>query len=332
VIGQRSAAVGQAEFAGRRPLRWSSSRSADRVFEGVAAAFAAAIVVLVLLIAWELWRGAGQARRAFGLGFITETTWDPVHGVFGAAPYIYGTVMTSLFALIFAGPIGVGAAIFLVELAPKWLRAPVGFLVEMLAAIPSVIYGLWALFVLVPIVRTDIEPFLKDALGFLPFFKGTAYGVGYLAAGLVLTIMILPTVTAISQAVLLTVPRAQIEGAYAVGATRWEVITGVALPFGRSGIIGAMILGLGRALGETMAVTMVIGNRGEISASLFALGNTMASVIANQFNEADTSMYVSALVEVGLLLFVVSVLLNLAARVLVWRLGGRAGAASVRRA
>jgi phosphate transport system permease protein len=332
VIGQRSAAVGQAEFAGRRPLRWSSSRSADRVFEGVAAAFAAAIVVLVLLIAWELWRGAGQARRAFGLGFITETTWDPVHGVFGAAPYIYGTVMTSLFALIFAGPIGVGAAIFLVELAPKWLRTPVGFLVEMLAAIPSVIYGLWALFVLVPIVRTNIEPFLKDALGFLPFFRGTAYGVGYLAAGLVLTIMILPTVTAISQAVLLTVPRAQIEGAYAVGATRWEVITGVALPFGRSGIIGAMILGLGRALGETMAVTMVIGNRGEISASLFALGNTMASVIANQFNEADTSMYVSALVEVGLLLFVVSVLLNLAARVLVWRLGGRAGAASVRRA
>jgi phosphate transport system permease protein len=332
VSGQRSATVDRAEFAGRRPLRWSSSRSADRAFEGIAAAFAASIVLLVLLIGWELWRGSARSRHAFGLGFVAETTWDPVHRVFGAAPFIYGTVLTSLLALILAGPIGVGAAIFLIELAPKWLRGPVGFLVEMLAAIPSVIYGLWALFVLVPIVRTDIEPFLARSFGFLPLFQGPKYGVGYLAAGLVLTIMILPTITAISQAVLFTVPRSQLEGAYAVGATQWEVITGVALPFAKSGIIGALMLGLGRALGETMAVTMVIGNRSEISSSLFALGHTMAAVIANQFNEADSKIYVSALIEIGLVLFVVSILLNLAARVLVWRIGGRASATSIRRA
>lgn len=332
MIGQRSVAAGTTDIAGRRPLRWSSSRSADRVFEGIAAAFALGIVILVLLIAYELWHGASLARHAFGLGFVTQRTWDPVHQIFGAAPFIYGTIVTSIIALLLAGPIGIGAAIFLILLAPQWLRPSVGFLVEMLAAIPSVIYGLWALFVLVPIVRSDIEPFLHRTLGFLPLFQGPEYGVGYLASSLVLTIMILPTITAISQAVLYTVPRAQLEGAYAVGATRWEVITGVALPFGRSGIIGALILGLGRALGETMAVTMVIGNRTEISSSLFALGHTMAAVIANQFNEADNDLYVSALIEIGLLLFVVSVLLNLAARLLVWRMGGRAGAAGIRRA
>ncbi len=332
MIGQRSATVERSEGAGRRPLRWSSSRSADRVFEGVTAGFAIVIVLLVFLIAYELWHGSKLSREAFGFGFITERTWDPVHHVFGAAPFIYGTVLTSIIALLIAAPLGVGAAIFLIELAPKWLKTPVGFLVEMLAAIPSVIYGLWALFVLVPIVRTDIEPFLHDTLGFLPLFQGTMYGVGYLAASLVLVIMILPTITAISQAVLDTVPRSQLEGAYAVGATRWEVIRGVAIPFARSGIIGAAILGLGRALGETLAVTMVIGNRPDISTSLFALGHTMAAVIANQFNEADSPLYVSALIEIGLLLFVVSVLLNLAARILVWRLGGRAGAASIRRA
>ncbi|HEY7033539.1 MAG TPA: phosphate ABC transporter permease subunit PstC [Thermomicrobiales bacterium] len=332
MIGQRSATVERADFVGRRPLRWSSSRSADRAFEGVAAAFAASIVLLVILIGIELWHGSHLARREFGLGFITEQTWDPVHAVFGAAPFIYGTVLTSLIALLLAAPLGIGTAIFLILLAPGWLRPTVGFLVEMLAAIPSVIYGLWALFVLVPIVRSDVEPFLKRTFGFLPLFQGPAYGVGYLASALVLTIMILPTITAVSQAVLYTVPRAQLEGAYAIGATRWEVITGVALPFARSGIFGATILGLGRALGETMAVTMVIGNRAEIGTSLFALGHTMAAVIANQFNEADNDLYVSALIEIGLILFVVSILLNLAARGLVWRMGGRSGAAEMRRA
>ncbi|MGI8477827.1 MAG: phosphate ABC transporter permease subunit PstC [Thermomicrobiales bacterium] len=327
MIGSRPAAVDRPELVGRRPLRWSSSRSADRLFEGVTAVFGLGIVLLVLLVAWELWRGSSAARQVFGFGFITGTTWNPVQGTFGAFPYIFGTLVTSFAALLLAGPIGVGTAIFLVELAPRRLRAPVGFLVEMLAAIPSVIYGLWALFVLVPLVRNHVEPFLGDNLGFLPFFKGTAYGVGFLSASLVLAIMVLPTVTAISQAVIATVPRGQRDGAYALGATRWEVISDVVVPYARSGIIGALILGLGRALGETMAVTMVIGNRGSISWSLFSLGDTMASVIANQFNEADNALFTSALIEIGLLLFVVTVFLNVGARLLVWRLAKSPGGA-----
>lgn len=312
--------IAGAKHDGRRPLRWSSSRVADRTFELAVAAFAAAMVLLALLIAWELWRGSAQARHAFGFAFITSTAWDPVNRLFGAAPFIFGTVVTSLVALLLAGPIGIGAAIFLTELAPRAVRGPVGFLVEMLAAIPSVIYGLWALFVLVPVVRSHVEPFLAETFGFLPIFSGPKYGVGLLSAGLVLTIMILPTVTAVSQSVLAAVPRGQREAAYALSATRWEVITGVSLPFARSGIAGALILGLGRALGETMAVTMVVGNRASISHSLFALGDTMASVIANQFNEADNALFTSVLIEIALLLFVVTVLLNLAARLLVWRL------------
>jgi phosphate transport system permease protein len=328
VIGSRSATVNWVERAGRRPLRWSSSRAADRAFEGIIAAFACGIVLLVVLVAWELWRGSGAARHAFGFGFITSADWDPVQGAYGALPFIFGTLVTSLAALLLAGPIGIATAIFLIEIAPRRLRAPVGFLVEMLAAIPSVIYGLWALFVLVPIVRTDIEPFLGHNLRFLPFFQGAPYGVGYLSASLVLAIMVLPTVTAISQAVLATVPASQRDGAFALGATRWEVISAIVVPFARSGIIGALILGLGRALGETMAVTMVIGNRGAISWSLFSLGDTMASVIANQFTEADNALYTSALIEIGLLLFAVTVILNLGARLLVWRIargpsGGR---------
>jgi phosphate transport system permease protein len=275
------------------------------------------VALLVLLIAWELWRGSVLSREAFGLHFLTSRAWDPVNGEFGAAPYIYGTLFTSAVSVAIAAPIGIATAIFLIELAPTWLRAPVGFLVEMLAAIPSVIYGLWALFVLVPIVREDIEPFLGDHFGFLGLFQGPPYGVGYLSASLVLTIMILPTITAISQAVLATVPPGQRDGAYALGATRWEVIWSVTLPFARSGIVGAVILGLGRALGETLAVTMVIGNRAQISTSLFSLGDTMASVIANQFVEASYDLYSAALIEIGLILFAVTVLINLIARLLV---------------
>mgnify|MGYP001026120208 CR=1 FL=1 len=282
--------------------------------------FAVAIVALVLLIAWELWRGSSLARHAFGFRFITSSDWNPVVGAFGALPYVYGTLVTSAVALALASPIGVATAIFLVELAPRWLRGPVGFLIEMLAAIPSVIYGLWALFVLVPIVRKEIEPFLGQHLGFVPLFQGPKYGVGLLSASLVLAIMVLPTITALAQAVLLAVPKSQQQGAYGLGATRWEVISGVTLPFARSGLIGALILGLGRALGETMAVTMVIGNRAAINSSLFSLSDTMASVIANQFTEADNRLYTSALIEVGLLLFAITVLLNVAARLLVWRL------------
>lgn len=324
MIGQPTVAVEQTGTAGRRPLGWAASRAADRLFQHVVSVFAGAIILLVVLIGWELWRGSAEARHAFGFGFVTSSRWDPVARVFGAAPYVYGTIVTSLVALLLAGPLGVGTAIFLTELAPRWMRTPVGFLVEMLAAIPSVIFGLWALFVLVPIVRSDVQPFLADTFGFLPIFSGPKYGVGLLSAGLVLTIMILPTVTAITQAVLLAVPRDQRDGAYALGATRWEVVSGITVPAARSGIAGALILALGRALGETMAVTMVIGNRGEIRASLFSLGDTMASVIANQFTEADNSLYTSTLIEIGLLLFVVTILLNLSARLLVTRLGGGA--------
>jgi phosphate transport system permease protein len=320
VIGLRAVTL-EHSTTRSRPVPWLQSHASDKAFQGIASAIAAGIVLLVALIAWELWDGSAAGRQAFGLGFLTSSAWDPVARLFGGAPFIYGTLMTSLFALLFAAPLGVGAAIFLVEIAPRWLRTPVGFLVEMLAAIPSVIYGLWAFFVLVPIIRSQVEPFLRKTLGFLPLFSGPAYGVGYFAAGLVLTVMILPTVTAISQAVLITVPRAQREGAYALGATRWEVISGITIPAARAGVFGALILGLGRALGETMAVTMVSGNRPEISPSLFALGDTMASVIANQFTEASYQLYTSVLIYIGLVLFVLTVLLNMVARWLVIRIG-----------
>ncbi len=312
--------TGSSGAEGRRPLQWSSSRRRiDDVFQLIVTAFGAVLIVLVGLIAFELWQGSAEARATFGFGFITSSDWDPVDGTFGAAPYIFGTLVTSAVALLIAGPIGVGTAIFLTELSPHWLRAPVGFLVEMLASIPSIIYGLWALFALVPVVRHQIEPFLEDRLGFLPIFDGPKYGVGLLAASLVLTIMVLPTITAISRAVLLSVPPSQRDGAYALGATRWEVAAHITFPAARAGITGAMILGLGRALGETMAVTIVIGNRGNIGSSLFALGDTMASVIANQFSEASFPLYTSALIEIGLLLFVLTILLNLGARLLIWK-------------
>ncbi|MBV9173752.1 MAG: phosphate ABC transporter permease subunit PstC [Chloroflexi bacterium] len=309
--------------AARQGRGWVSARVADRAFVGIAGLFAAGIVGLVLLIAFELARSSTLAWDTFGVQFLTSTRWDPVARRFGALPYIYGTIVSSLLALLIGAPLGLGAAIFLSELAPRWMRAPVSFLIEMLASIPSVVYGLWALFVLVPIVRQLIEPALGDTLGrVLPLFQGPPYGVGMLSAGLVLAIMILPTIAAISRDVLLAVPRDQREGLLALGATRWEVISTVVLPYARAGILGAVILGLGRALGETMAVTMVIGNRGEISGSLFALADTMASVIANQFTEASYPLYLSALVELGLVLFGVTILLNVIARWLVWRVSG----------
>jgi phosphate transport system permease protein len=293
---------------------------ADRAFLGLAGLFAAAIVGLVLLISIELVVSSGLARDAFGLAFITSTRWDPVARAFGALPYVYGTIVSSLLALLIGAPLGVGAAVFLSELAPRWMRTPVSFLVEMLASIPSVVYGLWTLFVLVPIIREFIEPALGSTLGqVLPLFQGPPYGVGMLSAGVVLAIMILPTIAAISRDVLLAVPREQREGLFALGATHWEVISTVVLPYARAGILGAIILGLGRALGETMAVTMVIGNRGQISLSLFALSDTMASVIANQFTEASYPLYLSALVELGLVLFGVTIILNIIARWFVWR-------------
>ncbi|HEX7672179.1 MAG TPA: phosphate ABC transporter permease subunit PstC, partial [Polyangiaceae bacterium] len=252
--------------------------------------------------------------------------WDPVRDLFGALPFMYGTVVSSLLALSIAVPIALGVAIFLTELCPVRLRLPLSFVVELLAAVPSVVYGLWGIFALAPLLRDHVEPALKSTLGFLPLFQGPHQGYGMLAGGIVLAIMILPTIASVSREVLKAVPDTLREGAFALGATRWESLRDVVLPFSRSGLLGAVILGLGRALGETMAVTMVIGNRAEIKASLFAPSYTMASVIANEFTEATGDVYLSALAEIGLLLFVVTLLLNIVARLLVWRVARPAAA------
>ncbi len=300
-------------------LRGQGGNLGDRAFRWVVTAFAFAIPALVLWIVLRMTDASMPAINRFGFSFLTGTTWDPVAQQFGALPFIYGTVISSLIALLVAGPIALGAAIYLSELAPDWLRNPVSFLVELLAAIPSVVYGLWGIFVMAPWLRSTVEPSLKATLGFLPFFQGPSYGIGMLAGGLILAIMILPTITAVSRDVMRAVPEAQREAMLALGATRWETIWQAVVPYARSGILGAVILGLGRALGETMAVTMVIGNRPEISASLFAPSYTMASVIANEFSEATYSLYLSVLVEIGLVLFGVTLLLNVLARLMVWR-------------
>lgn len=274
---------------------------------------------ILCLIAIFLWRLAGPAFAKFGLGFAFTSVWDPVQNTYGALPVIFGTLVSSLVAILIATPLSVGVALFLVELAPEGLATIVGFLVQMLAAIPSVVYGLWGIFVLAPWLRTTIEPMLAKHFGFLPFFQGAPYGVGMLAAGLILSIMITPTISSIAREVFKAVPTTQKESALALGATRWEMIRIAVLKSSRTGIFGAVILGLGRALGETMAVTMLIGNRAEIAASLFAPGQTMASVIANEYAEASSDMHLSALAAIGFVLFVVTFALNSLAQVFIWR-------------
>jgi len=298
-----------------------STAVGDRLYQGITTAFAFVVPALLLFIAWEVLRGAWPALRHFGFSFYTTSEWDDVAGKFGAAPAVFGTLVSSILALIIATPLAIGVAIFLSEFAPAWLRQPVAFLVDLLAAIPSVVYGLWGIIVLVPFLRESVMSFIRDTLhlGGLPFFSGPAYGPSMLAAGCILAIMILPYISAVTREVLMAVPRSQREAALALGATRWEMIWDAVLPYARSGIIGGVILGLGRALGETMAVTMVIGNRHEISASLFAPGYTMASVIANEFSEATNDMHVSALMAVGFGLLVVTIIVNAIARWLVWQ-------------
>jgi phosphate transport system permease protein len=293
----------------------------DRVYQGSITAFALGIPLLLCCIAVAVGAAAWPAFRTFGLSFLTSSRWDPVAGVFGAAPAIFGTVVSSFVALLIATPLALGVAIFLSEFAPRCLRQPVAFLVDLLAAVPSVVYGLWGIFVLIPLLREHVMPFLADTLGLgnTPFFSGPAYGPSMLAAGLILGIMVLPYISAVAREVLLAVPRSQREAALALGATRWEAVWGAVLPFARSGIVGGVILGLGRALGETMAVTMVVGNRHEISASLFAPGYTMASLIANEFSEATNDLHLSALMAVGATLFAVTLVVNAGARWLVWR-------------
>jgi phosphate transport system permease protein len=291
----------------------------DLVFKVALTVAAIAVPALLAFLVWELYVGSRLAIERYGLGFVVGTTWDPVAEEFGAAPLIFGTLVSAALALLIAVPLSLGVAIYLTEFAPKWLRQPVAFIIELLAAIPSVVYGLWGIFVLIPILRTAVFPFLRDTLGFLPLFQGPIYGNSMLAAGIILAIMVMPYVMSVSREVLLAVPASQREAALGLGATRWEAAWTAVVPYARSGIIGAVILGLGRALGETMAVTMLIGNRHEIAASLFAPGYTMAAVIANEFTEAATDIHFSALTYVALVLFVVTVLVNAGARLLIWR-------------
>lgn len=300
----------------------------DRAFRLVTATFAAGAILVVAAMAVEMTRASAASIARFGLGFVTGTEWDPVRDQFGALPFIYGTMVSSLLALAIAVPISIGVAIYLAEFAPGWIRGPLGVLVELLAAIPSVVYGLWGMFVLVPWLRNVLQPMLAGTFGFLPWFRGTPHGFGMLAAALILAMMILPTIASVSRDVMRAVPAIFREGALALGATRWETVRMAVLPSARSGVVGAVILGLGRALGETMAVTMVIGNRAEIAASLFAPSATMASVIANEYSEASSDLYLSALSEIGLLLLALTAVLTIVARVLVWRVGRIPGAAA----
>ena len=308
--------------------RIEGSAIGDTVYRWMITAFALCIPILLVLIAFEVGVAAWPALERFGLGFLTSSNWDPPHSIFGAAPAIYGTVVSSIVALVLATPLALGVAIFLSEFAPPRVRQPVAFLVDLLAAIPSVVYGLWGIFVLLPLLREYVMPALKaiPVLGTSPLFEGPAYGPSMLAAGLILAIMVLPYISAVSREVLMAVPRSQREAALALGATKWEMIADAVIPYARSGIVGGIILGLGRALGETMAVTMLIGNRHEISASLLAPGYTMASLIANEFAEATGDLHLSALMAVGAVLFAVTLIVNAIARWLVWRVSREARA------
>ena len=299
-------------------LQASGGEVPDRIFKWTMTLCGLAVLGVLVLIVYELAPGSSLSWHAFGFKFFARSDWDPVNESFGALPFIYGTLVSSLLALIIAVPLSVGVAVFTTEMCPKVLRGPLSFFVELLAAIPSVIYGVWAIFVLVPILSQHVQPFLAKTLGWTKLFDGPAFGYSMLAAGIVLAIMIVPIISSITREVLMVVPQHQREGVLALGATRWEMIRVGVLRNARAGIMGGIILGLGRALGETMAVTMVIGNRPEIARSLFAPGYTMASVIANEFSEATGDTYLSALIEIGLALFLVTIIVNALAQLLVW--------------
>lgn len=300
----------------------------DSPWNGLLVLVSVGVIILMLSIGWMLWKQSTEAQAIFGLGFLKPTlqaSWDPVSEEFQAWPFIYGTLLTSLVAILLAIPISIGIAIFLAELCPRWIRTPLNWLVELLAAIPSVIYGLWGIFIFLPDVITPIGNALAGSIGKIPvigaLFTGPipASGASRLAAAVILTIMIIPTIAAVSRDVMQAIPNAQREAALALGATKWETIWQVLLPYGISGILGAVILGLGRALGETMAVTMVIGNSIEGSLSLLRPGYTMSSVIANEFAEAVSQLHTASLIEIGLVLFILTLILNMLARFLVWR-------------
>jgi len=314
--------LGQPGMSDSQSSRAGFKLKGDTLLKGTVGAAALAIVALIVALAYELYRGSAQSIFQFGLPFLVGRVWDPVHQIFGALPFIYGTVFTSVLALLFGLPISLGIAIFLSEKAKsrRTMKYVIGTLVELLAAVPSVIYGFWGLFFLKPLLVTYIETPLHANLGFIPLFAGTPFGLDFFTAGVILATMIIPTVSAVSRDILNAVPNSQREAMYSLGATNWEVIRGAVLPYARSGIFGATILGLGRAVGETMAVTMVIGNAPRISASLFSGGYTLAAVIANEFTEASYPLYLSALIEIGLVLFFLALAINIFARFLVWRI------------
>jgi phosphate transport system permease protein len=287
----------------------------DRLFKWLSLAMAFSVFLLIVLIGYELANGSSLALKKFGWRFLTSSDWDPVQDQFGALPFIFGTLVSSLIALMIAVPLSVATAVFLTEIAPNWLRQILTTFIELLAAVPSVILGLWGIFVMVPWLREHLFPWLRKTFGFLPLFSGPIYGVSMLAGGIIIAIMILPIITSVSREILRSVPGLQREAAYALGATRWEVTRIAVLSYAKKGLFGAMILGLGRALGETMAVTMVVGNRPQIAASLFAPGYTLASVVANEFTEATSDMYLNALFELGLVLLGVTVLVNALAQI-----------------
>jgi phosphate transport system permease protein len=295
----------------------SRLREGDEIARLVTMLFAAAVVLITVAIVYQLWVDSALSRHKFGWKFFFSDVWDPVFDQFGALPFIYGTLVTSAVGLCLAVPLGLGAAIFLSELAPPRISDALTFFIDLLAAVPSVIYGLLGVFLLVPLMRENIQPFLKATLGFLPLFSGPAYGVGFLTAGIVLAIMVLPFIISVSREVLLSVPRDQREAALALGSTRWESAWKVVVPFARTGIFGSIFLALARALGETMAVTMVIGNTPKVAASLFAPGYSIAAVIANEFTEATGDLYLHALIELGLVLFLLTFILNGLARLLI---------------
>jgi phosphate transport system permease protein len=294
----------------------SRLRDGDEIARIITFLFAATVVLISLMLVIELWTGSALPRHKFGLGFFFTRVWDPIAENFGALPFIYGTLITAAVALLLAVPLGIGAAIFLAELAPQKLSDPLQFFIDLLAAVPSVIYGLLGVFIVIPIMREWIQPALKNTLGFLPLFQGPAYGVGFLTAGMVLAIMVIPYIISVSREVLLSVPRDQREAALALGSTRWESTWKVVVPFARTGIMGSIFLALARALGETMAVTMVIGNTPTISSSLFSPGYSIAAVIANEFTEATGDLYLGALIELGLVLFLLTFILNGLARLM----------------
>lgn len=307
---------GAGPVAGSRSFL-SRLRQGDEIARLITFLFAASVVLVTLLLVFELWRGSALPRHKFGFAFFRTSVWDPIFDQFGALPFIYGTLVTSITALLIAVPLGIGAAIFLAELAPARVSDTLEFFIDLLAAVPSVIYGLLGVFIVVPLMRQYIQPALKNSLGFLPLFQGPAFGVGFLTGGIVLAIMVIPFIISVSREILLSVPRDQREAALSLGATRWESTWKVVVPFARTGIIGSIFLALARALGETMAVTMVIGNTPTISASLFSPGYSIAAVIANEFTEATGDLYLQSLIELGLVLFLLTFLLNGLARLLI---------------